>query len=90
MPMARVSRTAKTKTFRASIDQVRLKFNSEGVAERDVEPGKHRLSWAAFGSMGQKYSIEILQPANTSCKHEAVLDEDGFDFGDCDFDVKAG
>jgi hypothetical protein len=84
MPTMKVKRTTDARVMRVSIDDVRLDFDGN-TAEKTVPEGKHQLSWTVIGNKGQKYTIEILQPAGTGCKHEATLDQEGRDFGVCPF-----
>jgi hypothetical protein len=61
-----VQRTTNAKRFRASIDSVRLKFNSAGIAKKRVNDGQHVLAWTVEGK-GSTYTIRITFPAATGC-----------------------
>ncbi len=74
-------------TVRASIDQVRLKFNGN-KAEKEVPPGTHDLSWSVLGSPGDKYTIRITKPSGVKCGGKGTLEEEGRDAGVGEFTIK--
>ncbi len=88
MPIVTVKQTNNFNIFRASVDEVRQRFDDEGVATKRVAPGKHYLSWLVIGNPGSKYSIGVTIPPDTGC-HGATpsngLDDSGIDFGACTF-----
>lgn len=85
METVSVKRTSNARFFRASIDNVRLQFDVDGKAIRSLPEGKHHLVWSVLGNPGSTYSIEITAPAHVTCKGGGTLDEEGIDFGFCNF-----
>jgi hypothetical protein len=79
-----VQRTTNAKRFRASIDNIRLEFNSSGKATKKVKEGKHVLSWTVEGK-GSKYTIKMTSPASTGCGDSSEGIKKEIESGSCKF-----
>ena len=58
----------------ATVDLVQpLRFDSDGLASLDLNPGTHFLFWSAFGPPAAKVTMQITEPSSAKFSHSDTI-----------------